>query len=257
MFRIKKWYLDCVSDAGDTIILYQARIRWGLITLNYGASLIDLQNSVPVHRYTLCPGNQPQAKKQVIQWNCPNLKITGTWTDCSPQIKQTLFKGPQGQIRWNCIAPDSAAHVRIGGSNIEGRGYVECLSLTIRPWQLPFSELNWGRFHAATNSLIWIRWLGSTARTWVWMDGIEQKHARVLTDRIEGLGDGVVLDLQNTRTLRSGLPSKTTLKSFSVLARLIPGWRTAEETKWLARGCLRERGRADCGWAIHEVVRWP
>ncbi len=212
---------------------------------------------MPVHRYTLRPGNDPTIRDGEVRWSCPNLDITGTWSMRSAGFRRTLLDGPEGSIRWHCLSPSAAAEVRIGDLRLAGAGYAEHLTMTVKPWRLPFSELRWGRFVGHTDSLIWIQWCGQTSRTWVWWNGLEQARCKVGEERVEIPHAGLLLELSDHTELRSGPLAATALRSVRPLVGLIPRWRRANETKWLARGTLNQRDKTDTGWVIHEIVRWP
>ena len=257
MFQLKKWYLDSVTETGDVVILYWACVGWGPFRLYYGASLYSSQSKESVHRHTFRPGAEPVINSKVVDWSCQGLKVSGTWSSRMDGIECMLIDQTHGQILWNCASPSANAKICIDGNIIEGLGYVEHLTMTLKPWQLPFDELRWGRFLAPKDSLIWIQWEGRMPRTWVWLNGVEQKHVNVTENRVELLDGGVVLDLRNNRVVRSGFLSNTALRSIRLLSALIPGWGSAHETKWLARGTLSRPDNVVSGWAIHEVVQWP
>jgi hypothetical protein len=82
-------------------------------------------------------------------------------------------------IRWHCVCPNADATIRIGDDTVQGLGYAEHLTMTLKPWRLPFDELRWGRFLSAADTLIWIQWRGSMSRTWIWVDGAERQRAGV------------------------------------------------------------------------------
>ena len=257
MFRLNKWYLDVVSDTGDMVILYWACVEWGPFRLNYGASLNSSQSKESVHLHTFRPGTMPVVSNGVIEWSCVALNVSGAWTSRVDKIECTLTDEPRGSIRWNCASPSAYAKVNIDGDTIEGLGYVEHLTMTLKPWQLPFHELRWGRFLSPSDSLIWIQWSGLKPRTWIWLNGVEQQSADVTEDRVEMADSGIVLDLHKQKVVRSGYLNTTAVGFFRSLSALIPGWRSAHETKWLARAALNRPERAESGWAVHEVVRWP
>jgi len=257
MFRLDKWYLDAVSDTGDVVILYWARLKWGPFRLFYGASLHGPQSEKPLHRHTFRPGAAPVVKDGVVEWSCRKLDVSGAWSSRLDGIACVLTDEQQGLIRWKCVHPSANARVRIGGDGIEGLGYVEHLTMTLKPWQLPFRELRWGRFLAPSVSLVWIQWRGSTPKTWVWLNGLERRHVKVSDNRVEIADGGIVLDLQNNAVIRSGFLNTTALRATRMLSALVPGWRSAHQTKWLAQGTLSLPDKTERGWAVHEVVRWP
>jgi hypothetical protein len=128
--------------------------------------------------------------------------------------------------------------------------------MTLKPWRLPFERLRWGRFHSPADALVWIEWSGSTERSWVFVNGLELDDARTIPGGIDSPGDGVTLTIEEGSTLRSGRLVHTALRSLRNAVVLMPGWRKAHETKWLARARMVLPERASVGWAIHEVVQW-
>lgn len=257
MFRLKKWYLDCVSETGNAVILYWARVEWGRFRFYYGASLHCSPLKEPVHRHTFRPGIEPAMNNKAVDWSCQRLNVSGSWSSHMNEIECVLTDQTRGRILWNCVYPSAKAKICIDGDTVEGQGYVEHLTMTLKPWRLPFDELRWGRFLAPKASLVWIQWGGREPRTWGWLNGVEQKHVNAAENRIELPEDGTVLDLRNDRVIRSGSLSTTALRSIRALNTLIPGWGSAHETKWLAHGTLSRPDEVVSGWAIHEVVRWP
>jgi hypothetical protein len=257
MFQLTKWYLDSVTETEDVVILYWARVEWGPLRLNYGASLYSTQSKEFVHRDTFRPGTGPVENSGVVEWSCHGLDVSGTWSSRMDGIECTLIDEPRGLIRWNCVSPSANSKVHIDGDTIEGLGYVEHLTVTLKPWQLPFRELRWGRFLASSESLIWIQWRGRMPRTWVWLNGVEHQHVHVTDDRVEISDSGIVLGLHDNKVIRSGFINANTLRSIRMLSAMMPGWRSAHETKWLARGTISRPDKVVSGWTIHEVVRWP
>ena len=257
MFRLSKWYLDVVNDTGDVAILYWAHLEWGPFRLNYGASLYSSQSKAFVYRHTFRPGTMPTVNNGVVDYSCRVLDVSGSWTNRLDEIKTVLTDQPRGYIRWNCVSPSAFSEVRIGGETIEGLGYAEHLTMTLKPWQIPFRELRWGRFLSPSDSLVWIEWRGLVPRTWIWLNGVAQRAANITEDRVEISDTGIVLDLQENKVIRSGNLNTSNFRLFRVFSALIPGWRSAHETKWLTRAALNRPERTVHGWAVHEVVRWP
>ena len=257
MFRLEKWYLDSVTDTGDVTILYWASLAWGPFRLAYGTSLRASHTGEPIQRQTFRPGASPAVNSGMVEWSSRELDVSGTWSARMNGIETTLAEEPRGSIHWNCICPSANARIHIDGMDIEGLGYVEHLTMTLKPWQLPFVGLRWGRFLSPDDSLIWIQWEATTPKKWVWLNGVERQDANLTDDKVELVNDGLVLELSENSVLRSGLLNTTAVRSVRAITALVPGWRSAQETKWLASGTLHRPGKTGRGWAIHEVVRWP
>jgi hypothetical protein len=223
MFRLSKWYLDCVADNGDAAVLYWASLRWGLLRLHYGATLLGLRDGDPTHRYTLRRGPPP------------------TWVG-NDEL---------------CVCPCADATVRIGDRTVTGLGYAEHLTMTVKPWQLPFNELQWGRFLCTTDVLIWIAWRGTSPATWVFLNGEERRSAEITATAVTVPQDAVALRLDAGQVLRAGRLATTALRSLRAVALLVPRWRVAHEEKRISRATLAGGSGSPTGWAVHEVVRWP
>jgi hypothetical protein len=257
MFWLNKWYLDVVDDKGNSVILYWARLDWGPFGFSYGASIFVSHSKEPAHRHTLRPGKMPDMSSDVTEWSCDALNLSGIWVNRAARFGCALIEGPRGFIHWDCVSPVAQAEVCIDGQTIKGLGYAEHITMTLKPWQLPFRELSWGRFLSPSNTLIWIQWRDPVSRTWVWLNGVEQQSAIVTEDRVELADEGTVLNLEKDKVIRSGYVNTNSFRSLRALGALMPGWRSLHETKWLARVALERPDRNEYGWLLHEVVRWP
>lgn len=258
MFRLSKWYLDCVADTGDAAVLYWASLRWGPLRLHYGAALLGLRDGDPTHRYTLRPGHPPAwIGDGELHWSCARLYADGIWKRRAAGFERTLLDGQRGGIHWSCVCPCADATVRIADHTVTGQGYAEHLTMTVRPWRLPFHELHWGRFLSATDALIWIAWRGASPATWVFLNGEEQRRAEITASSVSLPDEDVALHIDDGRVLRSGRLATTALRSLRAVALVVPRWRVAHEAKWVGRARLTGRNASPTGWALHEVVRWP
>jgi len=184
------------------------------------------------------------------------LRVEGTWSPRESGFERTLLDAEAGQIHWHCVSPRADAEVRLGNRKLRGMGYAEHLTMTLNPWQLPFEQLRWGRFHSASEAMVWIEWCGSTECSWVFVNGEELGRAGTTARCVESPDDGVHLSIDTGSTLRAGRLVNTALRSVRGLVSLMPAWRMARETKWLARGELEAPTGISSGWVVHEEVRW-
>lgn len=257
MLRLSKWYLDCVTDAGDAAILYWASLGLGGWHVRYGATLLSTPENSTASRYTLQPGPVPAISGGRLDWHCPTLDSGGTWTFGEAALERTLLDGPLGSIRWHCASPRAEATVRVGGRTLEGLGYVECLTMTLAPWRLPIARLRWGRFHSREDTIVWIDWGGPLPRSWVFVNGVERVGPVVSATDICFPEADTCLKLEGGRVLRSGRLRQTALRSVRAMTAVLPRWRGAREDKRLSRGTLLGPRSASPGWALHEEVVWP
>jgi hypothetical protein len=257
MFILSKWYCDCVSDDGTAFVGHWARMRWGLVTIPYAASLHKPVGEATRERYSIRTSGAPTVRDGELRWGCKRLGIRGTWTASAPGIRRTLLDAEDGSIDWHCHLPCTQASIELDGTDrISGLGYAEQLTLTVKPWRLPFEELRWGRFLSGEDAVTWIEQRGSEPRQWVFHNGSELRAATISTERVELPNDRGFVALRDAVVLREGRLVSTALRAIPAASVWLPrGIRNAHETKWLARGTFTTRERSSSGWVIHEVVR--
>jgi hypothetical protein len=258
-FLLSKWYLDCVADDGDAFIGYSATLQWKALSLHY-TSILTHSNVAGSHTATsLLENSFPNVKPPNIHWSSEALGIEGNWESLSPPIEKELYSTPKGAIRWLCLQPHAKASVRWGKSRLlEGSGYVERIEITIPPWQLPITELRWGRFIAENDALVWIDWRGSAPQSLLLHNDKEIVDWSIKNNRILFDGGRSILTLANSVVLRNGPLVSTALSMIPGIRKLFPAKTLqAVECKWLSRGILGVgKTPAVEGWAIHEKVNF-
>jgi hypothetical protein len=258
-FTLSKWYLDCVGDDGDALVAYAAMVRWGPVALRYASTLRRRpgQERATVDT-TLREVPWPGDAGRDVTWDAPLLGLEGRWKSLAGPIEATILESDEGRVQWRCVAPSARATVVHAGAPLEGRGYVEVLTLTLPPWHMPIDELRWGRFLGERHALVWIDWRGPHERRLAWLDGVEARPASVEPEGVTTEG-GDVLTIEPGGLMRQGALGRTALAIVPAVDRLLPvRILAADETKWCAPGVLDVRGQpSDRGWVINEVVRWP
>jgi len=150
-FKLVKWYLDCVTDEGDAIILYCAELHWRGFHTAYSSVLTTQGQAVTARssmsRYRLC------ANQDRIEVELPRLQVDGEWKATAEAVQRTVFEGPAGSVQWNCLQPGALARVQLGDRQLIGLGYAECLTLTVPPWQLPMQQFAMGAFRLLNRHL--------------------------------------------------------------------------------------------------------
>ncbi len=256
MFRLRKWYLDCVSARGEAFIGYSARLRWGGLRLGYASALLAPAAGEPIETHTFFPGLPPASGRRGVAWRCHRLGVRGAWRARSEPVRRLLLGEAAAGIEWACVAPAAAARIAAPAGTLAGLGYAEELTLTLEPWRLPFHTLHWGRFLAPSAALVWIVWEGDTGARLLLRDSRPRALAEFAPGRIVD-ADGDSLELTRDRVLRSGPIVSPALRSVARLAKRLPArFLSAREEKWLSRGRLQRAGAPPVtGWAIHEIVR--
>jgi hypothetical protein len=254
-FLLTKWYLDCVAENGDVVILYVADLRWNTLSLRYGSLLTVLDGKVgsASSLHGIVP---PKRDDRIIVVKHPGLNVEGTWEALRTPIRRTVFQNPQGEIDWHCWQPMSRVDLRLLRKiGIQGLGYAECLTVSVVPWQLPLTQLNWGRFLSPNDAVVWIDWQGGERFQSVLHNG-EEYHADSITES-EIVFGGKRIDLDCGLVVRQGRLGETVFRGISRLAGLLPrSMLSVSECKWRSRGVLQTAAGQSSGWTIHEVVKW-
>ncbi|HTS34214.1 MAG TPA: hypothetical protein VMH04_01005 [Candidatus Solibacter sp.] len=256
-FLLTKWYLDCVAENGDTLILYVADLRWSGLSFHYGSVLTVLEGKVA------CASSVRSSPlfavtDQFITVRQPSLKVDGTWEALRPAIRTTPFQNLNGFVDWHCLQPMSRVGLVFRGrTKISGLGYAECLTLSILPWKLPLSTLHWGRYLSAEHAIVWIDWQGQAQYRSVLCNGEEMQATSITESEIVLSDPGARLELDRGLVLRQGRLGDTVFPAISRLTDLLPRpMLSVDECKWRSRGVFHTSSGESSGWAIHEVVKW-
>jgi len=256
-FHLTKWYLDCVSDTGDTAIGYSAGLSWKSLALSSASYLKWNQEQGREEQSSLFQCRQPELTADGITWNSEGLSCRGTWrpTRLAAIPPVVLYENSAGSVTWHCLQPLADVRFQINGDEYAGLGYVERLDMTLAPWRLPIRELHWGRFLSHDSSLIWIEWRGPHPLTLVYLNGEKLGHTGVSPTRLSW-GNGR-LDMRDQVVLRNGPIVKTALAHIPGVKSLFPeALLQTHECKWRSQGELLHEEKRCTGWVIHEIVRF-
>jgi hypothetical protein len=256
-FILTKWYLDCDAENGDAVILYVADLRWNALTVHYG-SLLTVVGGRIASASSLRGGANPEVQAGKIAVRLPHLEIAGTWQALRSPIQKTVFQDEHGSVEWHCLQPMSQVDLLFRGTTrLVGRGYAECLTLSVLPWKLPLTELHWGRFLSDQDALVWIDWRGPHQQRVVFHNGEERQVKSITESEIVFADSAARLELDRGLVLRQGRLGDTIFPGISRLADLLPGsMLSVNECKWRSRGLMYSSGAQTSGYAIHEVVKW-
>lgn len=248
-FLLTKWYLDCVSHAGDALVGYAAQLSSGVLRARYASLLRASPSSAPASLVRLRGATLPELHAGRVTWTAPALDLVGTWSHGAAPLHVELLDEP-GALSWSCHLPRAQVELRHRGQRLAGDGYAESLTMRVPPWRLPIDELRWGRAHVGAHTLVWLDWRGPRPLRRVFLDGHE-RDGDVTDDAVRV--PGLTVSLRKAATLRKGDVAKTALARLPALSRLLSRHRLhLVEEKWLSRAAAGHQH----GWAIHEVVRW-
>ena len=260
-FSLTKWYLDCVDGDGRTAIVYWSALSWRGVSVTWHSLALYEDGREPFVRTSLEQVAAPQVGTADIEWTAPAI---GAHLTCQPlclPIDAVLLPPAESGVHWRCGAAAGDTVVECGEHNVvAGRGYAECLTLTLAPWHLPIRELYWGRWidDTSAQSLVWIEWLGPHPLSLAWQDGVPASAVAVSATGVS-CGTSHLAFSESTR-LHSRSLAETLGRLKPVVAPLMPApWLAIEDAKWRSAGTLQDgRGQATGrGWAIHEKVVFP
>jgi hypothetical protein len=200
-FLLTKWYLDCVTELGDTAIIYCADVRWRRIHALVSSILVVRDESVH-SRTSIAGGQMPTVDGDIVTVDIRKLGVAGEWRSAANPVQRSILEDPSGSVYWNCIQPRSEVALSIQGRELRGLGYAECLTLTLPPWQLPMRHLRWGRYVSAHDALAWVDWRGPYSTRFAFHNGQECRPESVSESGIE-VADGK-LTMADSLPLRSG-----------------------------------------------------
>ncbi|MGD8278470.1 MAG: hypothetical protein PVH00_10615 [Gemmatimonadota bacterium] len=256
MFVLDKWYFDAIGADGTTFIGYTASLRWLGLSVGYDAFLLSPPDAPARERASIGTSHSPVRQPDDVAWSSPGLGVAGTWQRTAPRVRRRLHKDGRGSVLWLCEQPRARARVEVGDTAVEGTGYVERLRMTLPPTDLPVDTLHWGRFHARSETLVWVTWQYGTGGSWIFRNGRRQTRAGLLEQGIFGLDGGASLEFNGRRELRDRrvLPALAAVPGFR--HRAAGKLAGMHETKWVGRGVLRGANGEPDGWLIHEEVTW-
>ncbi len=262
-FHLEKWYLDIVTENGNTMIFYAAKLKWKKWELPYTSWLSYNKETGAVCKSKFRKVKLPKQKNDIISWNDDKFNISGTWKALSSPINTQLFQSNEGELIWNCFQPRAKVSVIINGEEISGIGYTEQLTLNLFPWKLPMNELRWGRYTSKANYIVWIELKkGTEKQQWLWFNGVKHENSTISDNLIYIPKEDLSLILDKNVIL---IEEKKILKIVTVILSYLPSFKNpisnnflnADESKWLSNTTLLKNGKfVEEGWSIHEFVNF-
>jgi hypothetical protein len=259
-FHLEKWYLDCITDEGEAMIFYAAKLVWHRFEVQYTSWLHHEPVKGVTNKSRLGQVQFPVQSGGSLAWNDSRLGISGRWETLAKPIGCRLFESEEGYIDWNCCQPAASAHLEINKRIIDGAGYAEQLIVTLPPWKLNLEKLQWGRYALPGQNMVWIQWKTNSEMKCTWLNGELINESLVDDDLIRLPGKGIRLYTDRGVILESEKRVKNLMAKF---IRYLPGidksmtlkFFMADETKWLSRSKLEKDGEMiNLGWTIHELV---
>ncbi|CAF4742220.1 unnamed protein product [Rotaria sp. Silwood1] len=253
-FYVYKWYADIIDEkTNDVAIIYLGELEWNFLKISFTNILQFLEKYHLISQTTFSNYNSPILKNKSFHIN--SLQVSGQWESKSESIIEKLFENKDGYILWECFMPSALGEIKIDEKKIfQGFGYVERLTLTLKPWQIPINILRWGRFLCKNQYIVWIHWEGDEKKFLVFHNGMKYTDGIINDDMIEF--GYYRLMLLKKYTLRNGPLIKTVFDKFLWIKKIFPsGFFNMKECKWQTWSELYENNCSIAnGWSIHENV---
>ena len=259
-FLLTKWYLDCVTESGDTVIIYTADLRWMSVSIHYASAISCIEGKI-ANLSTNHGGWLPAPAGDVVTLSHPGIGVEGRWHALRSPVHKHVFESREGLVNWHCLQPMSQVEMLFRGHiRLLGLGYVERMSVSVSPWDMPLSSLRWGRFLSPRDAVVWMDWHGTERKRAVIYNG-EELSATVVSDTEVVFGQSSRLTLDQGLVLRKGDLGETVFPGLSRLSRLLPRTVLAvNECQWRSHGILHHphpEGDTSSGWALHQTVIRP
>ena len=91
-FELSKWYLDCVSPAGDVIVAYRAELRWGRIRLPYASVLFRPAGGAPTFQSAVRASLEPEQTGDTLSWAVGSLGFAGCWESLAESTSVSVYE---------------------------------------------------------------------------------------------------------------------------------------------------------------------
>lgn len=259
-FYLEKWFLDMVTDKGEAMIFYAARLCWRSITVPYKSMLWYSPEKGAGQKTKFYNAHFPSIKDNLIYWQDAAFKVTGVWQANASSVNACLFQSEEGGLQWNCFQPSSIVMLNSKSNPLKGMGYAEKLVLTVEPWKIPMQQLRWGRYVSVTDHLVWIELKDNTTKQWIWHNGERITTAIINDNEIILPSSKIHLKLIDKTIIESENKISKVAKQ---LAKFVPGFcksmplhfLMAAGHKWRSKGVLSKGNIISGeGWVIHELV---
>jgi hypothetical protein len=256
-FRLEKLYLDCLDDRGNCFIIYRAELQLFFLKIHYSSLIFSDSTGTITEKSSLKKTGKPDSDDLLIFDN-NILNISGSWQRHENPLPAFCFTdNKNSELVWNCHHPRALTEIAFNGDKFRGYGYGETLTLSIKPRNLPITELSWGRFLSEQYTIVWINWKGKHPVNKLYCNGIEYQDSTFEQERIifgKGAHELLFKEISLIRkgklsNLFSGTPWMKIFFNIRILNSL--------ETKYKAISVLTiNQEISSTGWSIYEIVTW-
>lgn len=257
-FRLEKHYLDCIDEDGNCFIIYQADLEYYLIRFAYSGLVFSGLRGKTIEKSSLRKRVAGSSLEFFPEFENLLLGISGTLKRKDQAIPPFTFKDLQNhELLWDCHHPKLSCEIKYHNCTYTGLGYAETLHLTIKPWNLPLTELKWGRFLSESITITWINWKGNHPVNKIILNGEEYNDAVFESERIIFGAEIYCLTFENVAIIRKGT-LENLLSKIPWLRIILPGSiLKLSETKYKAKSTFGINSVIKAtGWSLFENVLW-
>lgn len=252
-FYFYKWYADLIDEeTNDVTIIYMGEVEWNILKLTFTNILEFLERKKLISKATFSNYHRPIYEKDIFQIN--SMEIEAKWETKQKPIIEKLYENAHGYILWECFLPHALGDIKSNEKLHQGFGYIEKLTMTIKPWQIPIDILRWGRFLSENHCIIWIQWQGKEEKFLIYHNEVKYINGIINDDLIQ-FGNYRLLLLEKN-ILRNGPLIKTVFDKFLWIKKIFPsGILHMNECKWQTWSEFYENNNLITkNWSIHEHV---
>ncbi len=254
-FKLTKYYLDCISEDNNLIILYSAKLEWNLLKIGFMSLFHKNHNDCVNEKSIYSNQTFPKFYDNTLVWENPKLNINCNFKLLQQPISADLSPENDGSVLWECLSPICDSEIYTDSLKIIGKGYLERLTLTKYPWELGLSNLYWGRFIADEDYIVWIIWEGEFPLTKIYYNGSEYSECRINEERLE-FGNFQLL-FQENFTIRNSYLLNGILKNIPFIDKFTKTpVSKIKEIKHYSKSKFIKNGQEIFGNTIREKVLW-
>lgn len=257
-FRLEKHYLDCIDKNGNCFIIYQAYFKYYFIRIVYSGLVFSDLRGKTIEKSSLRKRVGGSSLEFFPEFENTMLGISGTLKIKDQPIPSFTYKDFQNhELIWDCHHPKLSSEINYNNYTYKGLGYGETLYLTIKPWNLPLTELKWGRFLSESYTISWINWKGNHPVNKIFFNGEEYDDAAFESDRIIFGAENYCITFGDMVIIRKGTLANL-LSKMPWLRIILPGSiLKLSEVKYKAKStlCINSEMKAT-GWSLFEYVLW-
>ena len=115
-FNLSKWFLDCVTEEGEAVIIYYAELCWNKIVIPYNSMLICSSDGSTSFKSRFTRKTIPLESEKMISLTDNVFGIDGKWIKDHTALKAKIYDSYEGSLNWQCLQPRSNVKINISNN---------------------------------------------------------------------------------------------------------------------------------------------